>query len=91
MTTPIRKAYFHGRHVDLSWYGKRGIKKKIKGDYGSNFPCIQDIMDFRLDVIKRDFLGKKCVCDIGKRGGEGETTLRWLSFSGLESLFKVLF
>ncbi len=77
--------------MDLLWCGKRGIKKKLKGDCGSNFPCIRDIMDFKLDVIRRVFLGKKCVCDIGKRGGKGESTLRWLSFGGLESLFKILF
>jgi hypothetical protein len=36
----IRKAYFYGMHVDLVWYGKRGIKKRIKRDRGT-FPCIQ--------------------------------------------------
>jgi len=27
----MRKAYFHGRHVDLVWYGRKGIKMKYKG------------------------------------------------------------
>ncbi len=36
-------AYFHGKHVDFVWYGRRRIKRRIKGDYGS-FPCIQNIM-----------------------------------------------
>jgi hypothetical protein len=58
MTAPTRKAYFHGRHVDLLCYGRRGIKKRIKGDCGLNFPCIQNIYDFRLDVIK-NFLGEE--------------------------------
>jgi hypothetical protein len=30
--------YFHGRHVDLVRYGRRGIKWIIEGDYGS-FYC----------------------------------------------------
>jgi hypothetical protein len=35
----IRKAYFHGRHVNLVCYRRRGIRKRIKGDCGS-FPYI---------------------------------------------------
>jgi hypothetical protein len=31
----IKKAYFHGRHVDLVWYGKKKIRMNIKGDYES--------------------------------------------------------
>jgi hypothetical protein len=53
--------------VDLVWYGRRGmIRKKIKGDYGSFF-YIQDY-NFRLDVVRKVLLGKKCVCDIEKKG-----------------------
>jgi len=40
MIAPTRRAYFHGRHVDLLCYGRRGIKKRIKVDCGSNFICI---------------------------------------------------
>jgi hypothetical protein len=29
----IKRVYFHERHVDLMWYGKRGIGRRIKGDY----------------------------------------------------------
>jgi hypothetical protein len=29
------KAYFHGRYVDLMWYGRKGIKRRIKGVCGS--------------------------------------------------------
>jgi hypothetical protein len=31
----IRKAYFYGRHVDFVWYGKRGIRSKMKKVCGS--------------------------------------------------------
>jgi hypothetical protein len=30
-----RRAYFHGMHVDLVWYRRREIKRRIKGDCGS--------------------------------------------------------
>jgi hypothetical protein len=39
----IRRAYFHGKHVDFVWYGRRRIKRRIKMYCGS-FPCIQNIM-----------------------------------------------
>jgi hypothetical protein len=39
----IKKAYCHGMHVDLVRYGKRGIKRRIKGDYESLI-YIQNIM-----------------------------------------------
>jgi len=29
-----------------------------------------DIYDFKLDVAKKILLEKKCVCDIGERGGD---------------------
>jgi hypothetical protein len=32
----IRRAYFHRRHVDLLWYGRKGIRMKIKRDCGSH-------------------------------------------------------
>jgi hypothetical protein len=35
----IMRAYFYGRDVDLVWYGRRGIKRRIKGNCGL-FPCI---------------------------------------------------
>jgi hypothetical protein len=35
----IRKTYFDGRHVNLECYGRRRIRKRIKGDCGS-FPYI---------------------------------------------------
>jgi hypothetical protein len=31
----IRRAYFYGKHGNLVWYGRKGIKIKIKMDYGS--------------------------------------------------------
>ncbi len=45
-----------------------GFGGRWKGIFGS-FPCIKNY-DFKLDVAKRFFLGKKCVCDIGEKGGE---------------------
>jgi hypothetical protein len=37
----IRRAYFHGKHVDLIWYGRNVIRRRIKGDYTSkSFLCI---------------------------------------------------
>jgi hypothetical protein len=33
----MRKAYFHGKHMDFVWYGRKGIHIRIKGDCGS-FP-----------------------------------------------------
>jgi hypothetical protein len=66
----IRRAYFHGKHVDLIWYGRNGIKRRIKGDYTSkSFLCIRDY-DLRLHVVRRVLLGKKYVCDIGEKGRE---------------------
>jgi hypothetical protein len=59
-------AYFHGRYVDLMWYGGKGIRRRIKGVCES-FPCIQYYYDSRLNVDKRIGLGKKCVCDIGEK------------------------
>jgi hypothetical protein len=50
------------------WYERRGIGREIKGDYGS-FPCIRNYGS-RLDVAKKLLLGKKCVCDIGEKGGK---------------------
>jgi hypothetical protein len=35
----IRRAYFHGKHVDFVWYGRKRIKRRIKRDCGS-FLCI---------------------------------------------------
>jgi len=29
------RAYFHGRYVDLMWYERKGIKRRIKGVCGS--------------------------------------------------------
>jgi hypothetical protein len=63
------KTYFHERYVDLMWYGRKGIRRRIKGVCGS-FPCIQYYYDSKLDVVRRIVLGKECVCDIGKKGGE---------------------
>jgi len=56
-------------HVDLVWYGTREISRRIRGDCGS-LPFIQDYDYSRLDVARIFFLGKKCVCDMGERGGE---------------------
>jgi hypothetical protein len=39
MKIRIMRAYFYGRHVNLVWYGRRGIRMGINGDCGS-FPCI---------------------------------------------------
>jgi hypothetical protein len=64
-----KEGLFHEMHVDLVWYGRREIRKKIRGDCGS-FPCIQDYDYFRLDVAIIVFLGKKCVCDMGEKGGK---------------------
>jgi hypothetical protein len=33
----IRRVHFHRKHVDLVWYGRRGIKRRIKRDCRS-FP-----------------------------------------------------
>jgi len=33
----IKKAYFHGGHVDLVWYGRNEIRMKRKGDCESIF------------------------------------------------------
>jgi hypothetical protein len=66
----IWRAHFHGKHVDLMWYGRSGIRRKIKGDCTSkSFFYIRDY-DLRLDVVRKVFLGKKFVCDIGEKGGE---------------------
>jgi hypothetical protein len=32
--------------------------------------CIIPLYDFRLHVVRRVILGKKCVCNIGNRGGK---------------------
>jgi hypothetical protein len=37
ITIRIKRVYFHGRHVNLMWYERKGIKMKIKGDCES-FP-----------------------------------------------------
>jgi len=56
--------------VDLIWYGRNGIRRRIKGDCTSkSFLCIRDY-DLRLDVVRRVLLGKKYVCEIGERGQE---------------------
>jgi hypothetical protein len=65
----VRKAYFHGKHMDFVWSSRKGIKIRIKGDCGS-FPWYIRKIDFRLDVVKKVLLGKNYVCDIEKRGGE---------------------
>jgi hypothetical protein len=36
----------------------------------SRVPTSRRYYDFKLDVAKRVLLGKKCVCDIEKRGGK---------------------
>ncbi len=37
----IRRTYFHGKHVDLIWYGRGGIRRRIKEDCTSrSFLCI---------------------------------------------------
>jgi hypothetical protein len=51
------------------WYGRKGIKRIIKKVCGSFF-CIRYYYDSRLDVARKIILGKKCVCDIGEKGGE---------------------
>jgi hypothetical protein len=40
----MRKAYFHGKHMDLVWYGRKRIKIRTKRDCGSFLWCIQNIM-----------------------------------------------
>jgi hypothetical protein len=40
----MRKVYFHGKHVDLVWYGRKGIKMRMKGDFGSFLWTNGDIM-----------------------------------------------
>jgi hypothetical protein len=45
-------------HVDLEWYGRRKIRRRIKRDCGS-FPCIQDYDYFRLDVARIYIFGKE--------------------------------
>ncbi len=40
------------------------------------------LYDSRLNVIKRGFLGKKCVCDIEDRGGKYENILYFDSCNG---------
>ncbi len=36
----IRRAYFHGKHMDLVWYGRKGIKIRTKGYCASFRWCI---------------------------------------------------
>jgi hypothetical protein len=60
----IKKAYFHGRHVDLMWYGRKGIRMKIKGDYESILCNTRKYYDYRLDMVRKNILGEKCVFDI---------------------------
>jgi hypothetical protein len=40
----IRKVYFYGKHMDLVWDGRKGIKIRTKGDCGSFLWCIRYIM-----------------------------------------------
>ncbi len=62
-----KEGLFHEMHVDLVWYGRREIRRRIRGDFGS-FPCIQDYDYSKLDMARIVFLGKKCVCDMGEYG-----------------------
>jgi hypothetical protein len=40
----MKRAYFDSRHMDLVWYGRKGIRMRIKGDCES-FPwSIRKIM-----------------------------------------------
>ncbi len=64
----IKKAYFYGGHVDLVWYGRNEIGMKIKTDCESILWCMEKYYDLKLNMIKKVFWGKKCVCDIGERG-----------------------
>jgi hypothetical protein len=56
----IRKAYFYGKHVDFVWYGKKGIRRRIKKGLWIIHLDLKDY-DFKLDVTRRVLLGKKCV------------------------------
>jgi len=53
--------------VDLMWYGRKGIRIKIKGDRESIFCSTRKYYDYRLDMVRKNILGKKCVCDIEKK------------------------
>jgi len=63
----IKKVYFNGRHVDLVWYGRKGITMKIKGDCESILCSTIKYYDYRLDMVRKNILGKKCVFDIEKK------------------------
>ncbi len=64
----IRRAYFHpkGRWTFVGM-GEGGLK----GRGGlSIIPLHLKYCDYRLDVPRRILLGKKCICDIGEKGGK---------------------
>ncbi len=59
----MKKTYFLGRHVDLVWYGRKGIKDDNRRGLWIIPLEYWRCYDFKLDVVK----GKKCVRDIEER------------------------
>jgi hypothetical protein len=49
----MKRAYFHGKHMDLMWYGRKGIMMSIKKDCGSFHQGI-----FKITILDWMWLGK---------------------------------
>jgi hypothetical protein len=64
--------------VNLVWYGRRGIKRRIKK--GLWIIPLKEYL--KLDVVKRVFSRKKCVSHIGKRGREYGNKIYFYHYNG---------